>query len=146
MSNENKRLSERMNRTLNGPRDPSMPQVSPFLVEDAEAEIRRSTNRHYAQVAEIEQLKNERDTWRNDATVLKTEKEQLETKLKDVEQQNENLKNNNAMLLANFETGVQIWLTSFNRLREMQHMKVVTPPALAALEHKGAEESERENE
>lgn len=145
MAAEDKKFLDRMQRTLNGPQRPSMPGASPFMVEDAESEIRRSVQRHYEMQAKIEELTTDRDTWRNDAQVFKTENERLQQRVKDTEEHNDELKHALATLEAHMQTSAQSFVTAFNALRGIKHIKTVVPPALEALEHK-IDRGEQENE
>ena len=125
---------ERMRHALNGPSRPNMPNVSAFMVEDAEAEIRRSTNRHFAQLAEIEQLKTDRDHWRNEAQLFKTDNERLQQRLKDLDESNDELRHSMATMEAHMHNSAQSFVQAFNAMRGVKHTKVVTPPALAQLQ------------
>jgi uncharacterized protein (DUF1800 family) len=139
-------LKQRMQHALNGPTRPNLPQTSPFLVEDAEAEIRRSTQRHYAQIAEIAELKTDRDHWRNEAQLEKGEKERVETlfnserkrleaRCADQEAHIGELMEAIAVMRTHMDTGVESYLKSYRVLKEIPHMKIVTPAALLSLEH-----------
>ena len=145
MATEDNKFLDRMQRTLNGPQSPSMPGASPFMVEDAEAEIRRSVQRHYEMQAKILELTTDRDTWRNDAQVFQAENVWLQQKLKDTEEHNDELKHAMATLEAHMHTSAQSFVTAFHTLREIKHVKTVMPPAFEALEHK-VDRGERENE
>jgi hypothetical protein len=147
MAKDEKNLIERMQHSLNGPNRPNLPKVSSFMVEDAEAEIRRSTQRHYAQIAEIEELKTDRDHWRNEAHLNKAEMERLTERLKDKDAIEEQLKQVVHTLQAQYEVGAQVWLNGYKTLQGVAHLKIVTPTALEAIEHMDEMRGERkENE
>jgi hypothetical protein len=130
-------MSERMEQTLaqmdhalNGPARPSMPAASPFMVEDAEAEIRRNVQRHYDQLAKIEVLTTDSAHWRQQAQVFKAESERLEARCHDQEMLIGELKDTITTLRTQFESGAEIWLKSYQVLNQTPHVKVVTPQQL----------------
>jgi chromosome segregation ATPase len=144
MTEKPTQISERMLHAINGPTRPNMPKTSPFLVEDAEAEIRRSVQRHFAMQAEIEELKTDRDHWRNEAQLFKAENERLQQRLKDTEEYNDELKHSMATLEAHMHNSAQSFVSAFNALREVKHVKVVAVPALeqiTARAHDDADDS-----
>jgi chromosome segregation ATPase len=113
-----------------------MPRASSFLVEDAEAEIRRTTQRHYQMQAEIAELTTDRDQWKNEATLHKAEAERLTERLKDKDANEERLLQVVHTLQAQFEVGAQVWLNGYKTLQSVAQIRVVTPAALEAIEHK----------
>jgi hypothetical protein len=125
------------------PGNPPKPPPPPsFSSDDAEAEIRRTVNRHHQQVAEIATLRNDVDHWRHRAELAEGEVENLQTKIVQLEMQHEadrgkrdhevdELKEVINTLQAQFEAGARIWLGSYDVLKRL-NPKVVTPQQLEA--------------
>ena len=131
------KLPERMNHTINGPTRPALPQVSPFMVEDAEAEIRRNVQRHYEMKAEIATLTTDRDHWRHRAELAEAEIVRQAQTIQDLEQQKaeqregmtaeiDELKVTITALETEFDNSAQIILRGYERLKARQP-KLVTP-------------------
>ena len=121
-----------------------------FMSEDAEAEIRRSVARHYQQVAEIEQLKNDVLHWKHRAELAEAEVLSLQTKIVQIEMQYEagrgktdqeidDLKEIIVTLQTQFEQGARIWLSSYDVLKHF-NPKLVTPKQLAERPEQGEQE------
>ena len=109
---------------------------SPFA-KDIEAEIRRGVERHYAQIAEIEQLKTDVEHWRHRAELAEAELIRQGTKITQLEQAKaeaseayceeiDGLKTTIYTLQTQFESSAQIILKSYETLKA-SGLKTVTP-------------------
>jgi predicted nucleic acid-binding Zn-ribbon protein len=116
------------------------PVPAAFMSEEAEAEIRRNVTRHYQQVSDIAQLKNDVDHWKHRAELAEAEVQNLGVKLMKLEEARDNdnvmhveevdrLKEVINTLHVQFENGARIWLASYDVLKQLRPT-LVTPHQL----------------
>lgn len=111
------------------PRTPHMPRAVMPYSDEVELEIRRQVTRHHHQLAEIAELKTDRDSYKQRAELAEAEIMLLMQKQRDLEARAEELQTVITTLQTQFDTGAEIWLKSYDTLKRVQP-KTVTPAQL----------------
>jgi Arc/MetJ-type ribon-helix-helix transcriptional regulator len=114
----------------NGPRPPFTFDTSshvPFeprpratFPDEVELEIRRQVTRHHNQVAEIAELKTDRDTYRQRSEVAEAEITLLMQKQRDLENRCEELQATITTLATQFDNSAEILIKGIETLKRMQ--------------------------
>lgn len=97
------------------------------LPDEAEEEIRRNISRYHAMKAEIAELTNDCNHYKNRTELAEAVVGKLKRELADYEAENHRLRDINSTLRTYFETGVDQWVKAIDLLKAEPQAKVVIP-------------------